>query len=79
MKELVTRGSENPNTLPPKEKNAYFTLQATFKAIAKENEWNALTVDAFTIGMCRMSVQDLVGKEKAEELDAEWRQSVGWT
>lgn len=78
MKEPVIRGSENPSTLQPKEKNAYFTLMTAFKAIAEQNEWDALTVNAFAIGMCRTSMQDIVGKEKAEELDVEWRQAVGW-
>ncbi len=78
MKTPIVRRNENPNTFPPKEKNAYFTLMATFKAIATANEWEPMMVNAFVMGMCRTSMWDLVGKEEAEKLDAEWRHAVGW-
>ena len=67
----------NPRTLPPQERLAYHLIAEVFGKLV-EMGWTPMGVNAFMVGMCHSSMDDLLGKEDAIKVDREWRESIGW-
>ncbi|KKM75120.1 hypothetical protein LCGC14_1393460 [marine sediment metagenome] len=56
---------------------AYDALVGVFTSLVKFG-WSPIEVNAFTIGMCRSSMEDILGKEGAIAEDLAWRKNIGW-
>jgi hypothetical protein len=55
-----------------------FALKNTFLDLAKRGH-DPMAINGAAMGMCRKSMEDLMGKKEAIELDYEARKSMGWT
>ncbi len=69
---------KDPKTLSDAEQAFYYEMTHTFKTMCSIWAWDPMYINAFVVGMCRSSMEDLVGKEEAIKIDLECRQDIGW-
>ncbi len=70
---------KDPDSLPPVERSIYFILRDTFRNICAVDNWDSMEVNGFVIGMCRASMEDILGREGAIAADRDMRKGIGWT
>lgn len=68
----------DPNSMPPELRDAHKAVSRTFLVLVG-NGWSPMDINAFVVGMCRTSMEDIVGKNEAIKMDREWRESIDWS
>ncbi len=78
MKPPHFEGHRDPSTLPPREQFLYRAVAELFVQLLTKKDYTILEIDAMCMGLCRKSMEEVLGIPEAAQWDKEARERIGW-
>lgn len=66
-----------PEDMTPKNRDAYDKISSVMVGLLQDG-WTIVELNGLLMGMCRSSLEDVVGVEQAAQWDKEAREKIGW-